>query len=281
MRKRTKIIVGSIAVALVAASAVGIGRYVFERRIDGEIDDLLAAGAASEPRVVTDADLINLPEPVQRWLRWSGVVGKPIPATVRLRQKSELRVGDFGWLDFTAEEYYSTEPPAFLWTANVGMAPGISVIGKDSYIDGRGAVEMRLLGVIPVASDDGPAMDEADLLRYLNEIMWFSAGALSPYIAWEPIDGTSARATIIYGGVTGKATFVFDEQGRPANMFADRFDREYGAVVQWSTPLTGYSEFEGIRVPTEGEGVYARQDGDYAYIRLTITDVDYDVPKRF
>ncbi|HEV2127664.1 MAG TPA: DUF6544 family protein [Thermomicrobiales bacterium] len=144
-----------------------------------------------------------LPEPAQRWLRWSCVVGKPIPTTIRLRQEGELRVGAFGWLDFTAEEYYSTEPPAFIWTAKVGMAPGVSVIGQDRYVDGRGSLEMRLLGAISVASDDGPEMDEGDLLRYLNEVMWFPAAALSPYITWDAIDAISARATMEYAGVSG------------------------------------------------------------------------------
>jgi hypothetical protein len=30
---------------------------------------------------VTGEDLAGLPEPVQRWLRWSNVVGRPYPVT--------------------------------------------------------------------------------------------------------------------------------------------------------------------------------------------------------
>lgn len=272
---------GLAVLVLVAALVIGIGRYTFERRVDGEIDDLLDTGDAAVHDAVSEGDITRLPEPVQRWLRWSGVVGKPIPSTVRLTQEGEFRLGDRGWLPFTAEEYYATQPPSFLWKANFSMAPGVSVVGTDSYIDGRGALEMRVLGLVPVAQDSGPEMDEGDLLRFLNEIMWFPAGALIPEITWEPIDDSSAQATMSHAGVTGTATFFFDAEGRVTNMIADRFDRDFGAVVPWSTPISAYGEFDGIRVPTEGEAVYARPDGDFSYIRLTITDIDYDVPERF
>lgn len=272
---------GLTVVVLVVASVVGIGRYTFERRIDGEIDGLLESGEPAERPPVTEADIARLPDPVQRWLRWSGTVGRPVPSTVRLRQEGELRLGDRGWVPFTAEEYYATASPAFLWKATVSMAPGVPVVGTDSYIDGRGELEMRVLGLIPVAKDSGPAMDEGDLLRYLNEIMWFPAGALIPEITWEAVDDASARATMTFGGVQGTATFFFDAEGRPTNMIADRYDRDHGAVVPWSTPITAYGEFDGIRVPTAGEAVYAREDGDFSYIRLEITDIDYDVPERY
>ena len=67
---------------------------------------------------------------------------------------------------------------------------------SDRYVDGRGSIEMRLLGLMPVANARGERLDQGALLRYLNETMWFPAAVLSPYIAWEGIDATSARATM-------------------------------------------------------------------------------------
>jgi hypothetical protein len=140
---------------------------------------------------------------------------------------------------------------------------------------------MRVLRVVPVAADSGPDMDHGELLRYLNEIMWFPAAALSRYIGWEPIDATSARATIRYAGLTESATFVFDDQGRLTTMTADRLDREYGAVVPWSTPITAYGTFNGIQIPVEGDAVYTRDTSDFSYIRLRVTEIEYDRPSRF
>jgi hypothetical protein len=140
---------------------------------------------------------------------------------------------------------------------------------------------MRLLGIVAVARDRGPEMDRGALLRYLNEIMWFPAAAISPAIAWEPIDGASARATITFGGVSAPAEFVFDAEGRLVNMVAERYDREAGRVLPWSTPIADYGEFEGLRLPVAGEAVYARGEGDMPYIRLRVTEIEYDRPERF
>jgi hypothetical protein len=139
---------------------------------------------------------------------------------------------------------------------------------------------MRLLGLFTVARDSGPAMNHGGLLRYLNELMWFPAGAISPYITWDAIDETSARATMSYGGVSAPATFVFDAQGRLTTMVADRFDRDDGRVNPWSTPITEYGTFDGVRIPVAGEAVYARAPGDFPYIRVRITALEYNRPER-
>ncbi len=81
--------------------------------------------------------------------------------------------------------------------------------------------------------------------------------------------------------LSDSATVVFDDDGRPTTMTADRYAREHGAVVPWSTPLTEYGEFGGVRVPTAGEAPYRSADGDLPYNRLRITDMAYDVPYRY
>lgn len=129
---------GVAVVALITAAAIGIGRYTFDRRVGGEIDDALSIDANESAGDVCEERVAALPVPVQRWLRWSGTVGRPIPSTVRLRQEGECRLCDRGWFPFTAEEYYSTRPPAFVWKATIRMTPGVEVVGKDSYLDGRG-----------------------------------------------------------------------------------------------------------------------------------------------
>jgi len=278
MDKRMRIAFGSIAaIALIAAGTIGIGRALFERRVNEEMATLLAASAVAEPHIVSEDDLSGLPEPVRRWLRWAQVVGKPYPATIRLTQKGRFRQAAGGvWMPFTAEEVFTTEPPAFLWKTTMQMFPLVSIVGRDRYIGGQGSIQMRLLGVVPVADAAGPAMDQGALLRYLNETMWFPAAVLSPSIAWESIDANSARATIRHGDVTGAATFVFDDQGRPVDMIAQRQNLARGQLETWSTPLNAYGEFESVRIPVAGQGIWRYDTGDFSYIELRITGVAYN-----
>jgi hypothetical protein len=275
-----RVLASVVAVLFLIVAAVGMGRVVFERRMDEELAALLAASGAPTPRIVTDDDLAGLPDPVQRWLHWAQVVGKPIPATVRLTQEGRfLQAEGRAWMPFTAEEYFTTDPPGFVWKATMRMAPGLSIVGRDAYVAGQGSIDMRLLGLVPVAQASGQELDQGALLRYLNEIMWFPAAALSPSITWEPIDADSARATMRHGGATGEAIFYFDDMGRPTDMVAERPDMARGRLETWSTPLHDHGEFQGVRVPVAGQGVWCYATGDFPYIELRITGLEFDGPR--
>lgn len=280
MRSVAKKVLGGVAaVVLVAGAVIGIGQAIYERRLDADVNALLGASTERASRVITEANLATLPEPVQRWLRWAQVVGKPIPTTIHLKQTGRFKLSETGgWMPFTAEETYTTDPPGFVWKTSMQMFPLVSIIGRDQYVDGHGSIQMRVLGIVPVADAAGPAMDQGALLRYLNETIWFPAAALTPYITWDATDATSARATMSHGGVTASATFIFDEQGRPVDMLAERQDLGSGQLQTWSTPLTAHGEFENIRVPVAGTALWRREGGDFPYIELLVTGIQYDRP---
>jgi hypothetical protein len=253
----------------------------FDRRMAREVQGLFAA-SKGRSHLVTEADLVGLPGPVQHWLRWSNVVGTAYPVTVRLRQEGEFRMGqDRGWMPFTAEEYYTTDPPGYVWKVTFRIAPLVTVSGRDRYADGQASILMRLLSLIPVANDHSPGLNQGAMLRFLNETMWFPAGVLSAYITWEARDEGSAVATMRYGGVSASATFIFDEQGRLTNMTAERFDNAKKAMLPWSTPISDYGQFAGIRVPVQGAGVWHYERGEFPYIRLRVTDLEYNRPERY
>lgn len=283
MSKRMNIVVGAhAAFVLIVASSVGVGRLVTERRISREIDDLLAASNDNVPTIVTAKEIAGLPEPVQRWLRYAQVIGKQRPSMVRLKMEGEFRLGeDKGWIPFEAEEYYTTDPPGFVWSVSMEMAPLLTIRGRDRYVEGTGDIDMRVLGTIPVARKRGGALDQGAMHRYLNEIMWFPTAAQSPYITWERIDTNSARATMSYGGVTASANFIFDEQGKLVTMTAQRNNDAKGQALPWFTPISDYGQFAGVRVPVAGEAIWRYDTGDFSYIRLRVTDLEYDQPAMY
>jgi hypothetical protein len=271
----------AIPALLAVPSVLALSRLAFDRRVTREVRHLFAA-SKGRSRLVTEADLVGLPEPVQRWLRWSNVVGTAYPVSVRLRQEGEFRMGqDRGWMPFTAEEYYATDPPGYVWKVTFRMAPLVTVRGRDRYAGGQASIVMRLLSLIPVANDHSPGLNQGAMLRFLNETMWFPAGVLSAYIAWEPRDATSAVATMRYGGVSASATFWFDDQGRLTNMTAERFDNAKKAMLPWSTPISDYGQLAGIGVPVQGAGVWHYEQGEFPYIRLRVTDLEYNRPEPY
>jgi hypothetical protein len=283
VRRYVVLVAGVLAaIVIVAVLAITISRIILQRRLAVEVDELLAGAGGGRPAVLRGADIAGLPEPVRRWLRYSQVTDRERPKTVRLKQVGQFRLGEEqAWMPFVAEQYYTTDPPGFIWAARFQLAPLVSIVGRDRYMEGTGSISMRLLSLVPVANKTGGGLNQGALLRYLNETMWFPAAAVNPYIIWESIDASSVRATMTYRGVTGSAVFVFDDQGRVRDMRAERYNDAKGRLLPWSTPITDYGEFAGVRIPVQGEGKWTYESGDFTYIRLRIMSLEYNPAGRF
>ncbi|MBO8172829.1 MAG: hypothetical protein H0Z33_13200 [Bacillaceae bacterium] len=232
--------------------------------------------------MIREEDLKLLPEPVQTWLKASQVVGKEYIRTIRLKQKGMLRTApDKNWMPFTAEQYFTTQPPAFLWKARVKFAPFLFITGKDKYVQGRGNMRIKLLSLFTLANARGDEMDQGTMIRYLGEITWFPTAALSNYVEWESIDSHSAKATMHYGGVTASGIFTFDNQGKIHKFTAERYMERKGtySLETWSTKVDQYKEFGGFRIPARAEVTWHLDSGDFTSIKLEISNIKYNEPE--
>lgn len=271
-------VIGAILGLLVLS--IGAGRIQMQRQTDREIDALLARGSRSR-QPITESDLAGLPAPVARWMRWSGVVGSPPAAFVRLRQSGRFQMEGRGWFPFSADQYFTTSPPVFLWRVKMTMLPLVAVYGLDRYQDRTGGMQMKVLSLIPVVNKTGGGLDQGALLRYLGETIWFPSGALAPFIKWEEIEADSAKATMDYGGTVASAVFYIDAEGRPARIEAERYNDSREKLLPWIAESTRYGEFAGIRMPIAGTGSWLFEDGKFTYIDWRITDVDFNVAERY
>ncbi len=280
MRKKAKmisiIILGFIAALVIIAV---LGYLAFKGRINREISALLSR-VKSEPAIVVIEEMLkDLPPPVQRYMSYSGVIGKTIPHTVHLRQVGRIRQDEkSAWMKLEAEEHYSVHPPGFVWKACLPSRRIPLTLGRDAYMEGRGSMLIKMLSLIPMVNAAGSEVDQGAMMRYLNEMTWFPAAFLGNNVTWRAIDDGSAGVTLADGDKSTSAVMSFDPEGKPLNFVAKRyrmvgknFDRE-----TWSTPFTGYGEFEGLRLPVRGQGVWSLKDGDFAYVELEITELHYD-----
>ena len=231
-------------------------------------------------KIITEADLAGLPEPLQRYLTQTGVIGRPRVSTVRLKQEGFFRTKpDQKWMPMRAVEYYSVDPPAFLWHGKIKMLPFLSIQARDQFDAGKGQMLIKALA-FTLGDTRGPELDQGALVRYFNEMMWFPTAFLSGAIQWEAIDANSARGTIRIGETSASAVLHFTETGQFANFVADRYMATGGAfsLETWSTPIDEHAEMNGLRLPVSGEGVWHLSAGDFSYIRLRIAELEYDKP---
>ena len=116
--------------------------------------------------VVTEADLVHLPAPVQRYLRYSGIVGKPHVQTVRLKYTGKFRMAkDKPWMTISVEQFYTTQPPGFLWKAQFKFAGIPFMFGSDVYKAGQSHMLGKLLGLFTVVDGQGEEVNQGTMVR--------------------------------------------------------------------------------------------------------------------
>lgn len=270
-------------VALILAAVAGVllvGSREFARLVRLDVESLVADSASPPGGLITEDMLLSLPEPVRRYLTYTGVVGRPFVGTVRLTQAGRIQP-DVGqpWFGLQAQQHYSVRPPGFVWDATVRMGPFPVVRGRDMYREGEGRMLIKALGLLPIVDAGGPEMDQASMMRYLSEMVWFPTAFLGNNVSFEPVDDRSARVTLTDGGQTANAVMLFDETGKLVEFVAERWYIAHGesTLERWAVTVAEYGELAGLRLPVRGGAVWKLADGDVEYIDVTVTELQYDV----
>ncbi|MBN1152691.1 MAG: hypothetical protein JXA58_05710 [Dehalococcoidia bacterium] len=237
----------------------------------------------SEARIVTEEMLSGLPHPVQRYMKYSGVVGQPWIDTVHLKYTGQFRLGtDKPWMPMRADQVYRTDPPGFQWRARFKMFGLPLMSARDTYRDAEGHMFGKMAGLFTIFDARGEELLQGTMLRYLQEMMWFPTAYLGPYVTWQAVDDHAADVSFAHGGrrVTGRV--YFDDAGRALSFIAERYGEHKGTyrLDKWSTPVTEYGTLGGLRVPTVGQGVWQLAEGDLSYVKLRVADINYNVPIR-
>lgn len=273
---------GTIAnVIILLAAIIGYSSFNFKEKIKKERIELFKKSQLENIEVINSETLDGLPTIVQKWLTNSGVVGTKAVFNVYLTQELQLKLkpDQENWNEGKAEQYFTIRPPAFNWNINTEMNSFLSVVGRDKFIDGKGEMTIRLLSLIPVANaKDEKKIDQATLQRYLAEIVWFPSASLSQHVKWETIDDYSARATMEYKGTKGSGVFHFDQNGNFEKFTAMRYqDSNAEEPIEWTVIATKIEERNGIKIPIECEASWELKSGKWTWLKLKITDIQYNV----
>ncbi|MBA7582775.1 hypothetical protein ES708_24712 [subsurface metagenome] len=189
-----------------------------------------------------------------------------------------MKPGQKDWNEAVAEQYYSVEPPAFIWKVKMNMSPFIKITGRDKFIDGKGEMLIKMLSLLNIVNEKGEKMNEGTLQRFLAEVAWFPSAALSEYITWEAIDSLSAKAIMNYKGTTGSGTFYFNEQGDFVKFSTLRYksNKADAQRYEWIVTVKEHSMMSGIRIPTIVEVTWVLENGNWTWLDLEITDIRYN-----
>jgi hypothetical protein len=258
-------------------------RAEYERRVAEAVARV--ASAAPLP-LVGEADLAALPAPVQRYLRYTGVVGRPLPRGFRARLSGRIRGSATApWMPFAAEQLNTYDPPRRYFWMEAARA-GVPVDGLHVYDDASATMRVRLLSLVPVVDLGGPELMRTETVTVLNDISIFApARLLDPAIRWRDLDARTVEATYTNGTHTVHAVLAFDDDGALADFWSDdrpalAGDGKTMVPQRWSTPVGDYRPFGGNRLATRGEGRYAPESGAYTYLEIEVHEVTTELVPR-
>ncbi|HDZ15602.1 hypothetical protein LCGC14_1068830 [marine sediment metagenome] len=221
--------------------------------------------------------LINLPEPVQRYFKHILKEGQPYISYVRMKHDGLFKMGvGKSWMNIKGEQYATIAKPGFIWKGTTLM-----FVARDMYISDKGRLIATLLSVYNVVDAKGKKYNEGELLRWLGESILYPTNFLpSRRLQWLPIDSKSAKLTFQYAGLSLYFICSFNEIGELTEMQTKRYMDEDHLEI-WVIKATNYQELNRIRVPTEFDVLWRLEQGDFSYAKFNITEIEYDQPKIF
>ncbi len=277
-----------LVLALLGALAWACARGPLSLRAEFRRDAAREVAAAGPARTVGDAELPRLPEPVRRYLRATGALAVPAPASVRARWRGRIRGGPGEpWMELTAEQvntFGASPSRLFLIDAR---RHGIPVDVYHRFVGAPATFRVRLASLLPLVRAGGPEMNRAETVTLFNDLCLLAPARLAdPSIRWEAVDGTTARAAYTRGRETIAAELRFDAAGMLVDFASnDRYRSSPSGKaftrVRWSTPLRDPRAFGPLRLPSHGEARWHEPDGSsFAYVELDLLDLAYDPPER-
>ncbi len=217
---------------------------------DADFDELWnTAGEPGPP--LRPEDLNALPEPARRYLTHAIAPGAPMASAVRLRMHGTFRLRGT-WTPFEAEQVLRAHR-GFVWRATMTMK-GLPVRGSDRWIDGEGAMKWKLLGLIPVADESGPAISRSAAGRAQIEGVLLPPALVAETVAWEAVDADHTAARVRLGDEISRVELGLGEGGELRD----------AAMLRWGTP--------------DGEGTEPRQERFGCLVEAERTFGSYTIP---
>jgi len=231
--------------------------------------------------VLAEADLAPLPEPVQRYLRATGMVGQPRIHNYRIRMRGRIRSGpDARWMPFEVDQQSFADRPTRLFWMRATMM-GVPIDGLHRLADGHATMRIKPLGAFAVVDAAGAEMDQGETVTLFNDMCLLAPGTLvDPAIQWEPVDARTAKARFTHAAHTISATLFFDDDGLLKDFVSnDRLASNDGREYKrwpWSTPIAEYRAYGPYRLAARGEARWHPPEGEYVYAAIDILDVEYN-----
>ena len=246
--------------ALAALFLVAMARR--ERREEARIITRLLARQPAAPPVFSHDMLAGLPEPAQRFFRFTIAEGTSLitVADVSMEGRFDLGSNEAPNPQPMQARQIMAPPLGFLWTTRMGEK--LTVTGSDGLFDGKSWSRFRLLGLFPMARAGGnPDHRLSAFGRLVGDALLFTPAVFLPAaeagwdsLTWADAGANSASVTVTLGALTQSATVTVDASGRLLSVSFPRWSNENPEkefrLQPFGGDITSHGSFAGFTLPT-------------------------------
>jgi hypothetical protein len=267
---------GTITNVIILIVVAGhVTKAKFNNKIAQEVSAMFEAANKRSAHQETPRE--TLPPIVKRWLDVTKVTGN-VPSKIFLTQTGTMRSKPSAdWMSFSAAQYYTVDPPGFIWNSQINAGSLITIAGRDKFENGKGNMLIKPLYIYTMANTSGDEINQGTMLRFMGELIWFPEAAVMNYFQWEEIDSARAALCMTYNGVTARGTFTFHENGLVKSFSAQRFgdfDGEFRKET-WEVKVIEHKEINAHLIGSNCEVTWKLKEGDFTWLTLEVTDISY------
>jgi hypothetical protein len=254
-----------------------IGKANLNSKVKKDVKRLFSNSKDNSSKMFSNSQLNELPEPVQRYFRYALTEGQAYINCVRLKHDGQFKTAPGkNWVDIEGEQYFTADVPGFFWKGKTSM-----FTARDMYIEGKGRLAVSLFSLFKIVDEQGSHVDQAELLRWLGESVWFPTNLLpGDNLQWTAIDSAKAKITFEHNGITVYYIVHFNETGQIIKLETERY-MEQDRKEKWEGIVSDYKEINGMKVPTFIEAKWKLDEGTHSYARFYIQKIEYDIPEKF
>lgn len=235
---------------------------------------------SSQPPILTEEKLSELPTCLGNFFRLCGFVGKPIAMNADIVWKeSYLKFKpNSDWKKLDTIQFNSVNP--IMRTAYMKVK-GMPFAGKDFYRAGNGSMIGQLFGFLTLFNSRGKELSQSALITSFSESLILSGYAFQPYSQWTELDNNTLEATLTDNGITVKGLFHFDDEGLFTSFESDDryFDEGKGkfSKKKFKIAIDSYKKIGEFYQMENVRAIWCLAEGEFTYYKGTIDKLNYNV----
>jgi hypothetical protein len=273
---------GSLVNTVILAAAItSYSSWRFNSLYENEVRINLTQSFTQVDSLLSEFDLVELPQLVQNYIRYSGAVGKPKVRNFKVEFSGQIRKNEaLEWMPFTSQQYNFVTTSTRLFFMNAVMK-NLPVAGFHSFRNGQAAMDIRLLSLFKVQYQSGKEMGIAETVTFFNDMCCMAPATLiDKRIKWIEVGEHYVKAQFTNNNISISAKLYFNDKGELINFISnDRYAvQENNTMKQlpWSTPLKNYKDFNGHKLPAYAEAIYNYPQGSMTYGTFVLRNIEYN-----